>query len=195
MSLFNKVDLQRKYDSLSRGLFKSASSILLEDAKSFSSYKTYDVFLSHSSLDAKYILAISEEIKELGYSVYVDWIEDPELDRKNVNKHTAAKLKQRMKNSRSLFYATSINSTNSKWMPWELGYFDGIKTKVAILPVYDTTKFFADYEGQEYLGLYPFVGKSKIQNSDKDALWIHNDQDTYVNFHYWLNEGKEPYKH
>ncbi|WKZ71126.1 MAG: hypothetical protein QY331_07660 [Melioribacteraceae bacterium] len=195
MSLFNKVDLQKKYDSISRGLYKSASTILLEDSRSFSEYKTYDVFLSHSSLDASYILAISEEIKDLGFTVYVDWIEDPALDRKNVNKHTAAKLRERMKNSKSLFYATSVNSSDSKWMPWELGYFDGIKSKVAILPVYDSPKYLANYKGQEYLGLYPFVAKGKIQNKNEEALWIHYDENTYVNFYFWLNQGKQPYKH
>lgn len=44
-------------------------------------------------------------------------------------------------------------------MPWELGYFDGIKNKVAILPVEDNP--ICDfYFGQEYLGLYNHASKS-----------------------------------
>lgn len=195
MGLFNKVDLQKKYDSISRGLTKSASTILLEDSKSYSADKTYDVFLSHSSLDAKYIIAISEEIKELDYSIYIDWIDDPELDRKNVNRKTALKLNERMKNCKSLFYAISIHSADSKWMPWELGYFDGIKSKVAIIPVYDNPKYLSDFVGQEYLSLYSFVAKDKVQNQNIEELWIHYDESTYINFYHWINEGKEPYKH
>lgn len=40
-------------------------------------------------------------------------------------------------------------------MPWELGYFDGLKTGfIGVLPVVDAGGTFS---GQEYLGLYPLV--------------------------------------
>ena len=63
-----------------------------------------------------------------------------------------------MKSSASLMYIATENSSNSKWMPWELGYFDGLKSdKVAILPLQDSEN--QRFEGQEYLGLYPLVTK------------------------------------
>jgi hypothetical protein len=41
-------------------------------------------------------------------------------------------------------------------MPWELGYFDGFRPgHVAILPLVKATG--AGFNGQEYLGLYPYV--------------------------------------
>jgi hypothetical protein len=43
-------------------------------------------------------------------------------------------------------------------MPWELGYFDGIKTGyVWILPL--VAQDDSEFKGQEYLGLYPPVEK------------------------------------
>ena len=43
-------------------------------------------------------------------------------------------------------------------MPWELGYFDGFKPhQVWILPLVSASD--SEFEGQEYLGLYPTVDK------------------------------------
>lgn len=49
-------------------------------------------------------------------------------------------------------------------MPWELGYFDGFKSAVAILPITATEQ--ASYSGQEYLGLYPYIDSRAI------TLWV-----------------------
>lgn len=34
-----------------------------------------------------------------------------------------------MRQCKSLFFVTTTNATNSKWMPWECGYFDGLDSK------------------------------------------------------------------
>jgi hypothetical protein len=69
---------------------------------------------------------------------------------------TAAVLRQRMKACSSLVYAHSSNSTNSAWMPWELGYFDGFRPhQVWILPL--VSNYDSEFKEQEYLGLYPSV--------------------------------------
>ena len=62
-----------------------------------------------------------------GYAVYVDWIEDEELDRSEVMPKMAQLLKKRMNSSQGLAYVASSNTAQSKWCPWELGYFDGKK--------------------------------------------------------------------
>jgi hypothetical protein len=60
-----------------------------------------------------------------------------------------------MDHSHFLLFATSSASPQSKWMPWELGYFDGssASNKVGILPLVRTNG--ANFGGQEYLSLYP----------------------------------------
>ena len=116
--------------------------------------KEFDIFLSHSYLDAQVILGVKLLLERTGLSVYVDWIEDRQLVRNKVTSETADVLRRRMRNCNSLIYATSENSEQSKWMPWELGFFDGHRPgRTAIMPL---VKSAGDgFEGQEYLGLYP----------------------------------------
>lgn len=116
----------------------------------------FDVFLSHSILDAAIILGVKTLLEAEGLRVYVDWIEDDRLNRSRVTSATAAVLRERMRHSRSLIYATSSTASQSKWMPWELGFFDGFRPgHVAILPLVAAST--SDFTGQEYLGLYPYV--------------------------------------
>lgn len=162
---------------------RSAGDILKEATASFSEAKSYDVFLSHSIKDGELILGIKAILEDLHYTVYVDWIDDPELDRTKVSPATANQLRRRMMSSRSLLYVTTENAENSRWMPWECGYFDGLKEKVAIVPVKTTS--IGSYAGQEYLGLYPYCVKEKSTNQ-VDTLWIHKDAKTYTSYDHWV---------
>lgn len=49
------------------------------------------------------------------------------------------------------------NSKNSKWVPWELGFADGIKIlgDIAILPILRSA--YGDFSGVEYMGIYPKI--------------------------------------
>ncbi|WP_394870644.1 hypothetical protein [Clostridium butyricum] len=160
MALFSKREvLDRAKAEINKSvIYKSAATILNESVDKFNEYESYDIFLSHSYQDAEIILGIKKYIEDMNYSVYVDWIEDKHLDRNRVDRETAQILKKRMIASKCLFYVTTENSINSKWMPWELGYFDGMKNKVAILPV-ENNPIGDFYFGQEYLGLYDHVSK------------------------------------
>ena len=114
----------------------------------------YDIFLSHSYEDAEVIAGIKVLVEQEGLSVYVDWIEDAQADRSKVTAKTAEMLRQRMRHCRFLLFATSKASPSSKWMPWELGYFDGLRQdRVGILPIVASDG--GSFNGQEYLGLYP----------------------------------------
>src|SRR4051812_19630224 len=93
--------------------------------------KEFDIFLSHSYEDKKFVDKIDQVFNSAGHSVYVDWKIDHELDRSKVTVQTADLLRKRMLQSKCLFFLTSSNSPTSRWMPWELGYFDGLKHKVA----------------------------------------------------------------
>jgi hypothetical protein len=195
MALIRRSELRGGETFIAKsGLFKSAERILLDEAKEYSESKTYDIFLSHSVLDANEIYMLKRMIESMGYSVYVDWMEDPQLDRSKVTPKTAIILRQRMNRCRSLFFATSSNSVDSKWMPWELGYFDGKIGKSAILPVYEYDSSTNVYKGQEYLGLYPYVTKDKPKDQSYETLWIGTDENTYVMFSKWLL-GNQPTSH
>ena len=115
-----------------------------------------------------------------------------QLDRSNVNKDTALILRDRMNCSNGLSYIATSNSTVSKWCPWELGYFDGKKNgRCCILPIMESQSF----NGQEYLGLYPYLDYDKYTGQNKYEFWVNNQGSSeYVKLREWL-DGKEPYKH
>lgn len=149
--------------------YSSFETILNENIRTKISQINFDIFLSHSSQDAELVLGVVSILENLGYSVYVDWINDKQLSRENINKQTAKTLQNRMQQSKSLLYLATSNSSNSKWMPWELGYFDGLKPdRIAILPILDSSN--SNFNGQEYLGIYPVVNKTNYTNGTPDIF-------------------------
>jgi hypothetical protein len=182
MALMNEALLRAAASEVTRRFAKTANK-MLEEATT--TYKTsFDVFLSHSRLDSEIVLGAKVVIEATGRSVYVDWIEDPGLDRGSVSPKTAETLRTRMKQSTSLFYAHSGNSTKSRWMPWELGYFDGFNGNVAVLPIVQSSGQ-GDYKGEEYLGLYPYVDLTGKTDSSPGTIYIHRNVKEYLNFDRW----------
>jgi hypothetical protein len=59
-------------------------------------YEKFDVFLSHSFLDAQLVGGTRNWLRDLGLSVYVYWIEDRQLDRESVTSETATLLRSRL---------------------------------------------------------------------------------------------------
>lgn len=171
-------DAARSYVNKSH---KSLSTILKEGRET--DQKNFDIFLSHSYIDKELVFGAKVLLEEQGKSVYVDWIEDQELDREKIDERTAHRLRVRMRQSDALFYAYSVNSTNSRWMPWELGYFDGLKGKVAVFPIVDEGS--NNFLGQEYLNLYPYV------DITSRTIWLHADSYRYVDYSQWMS-GRDP---
>lgn len=190
MALFLEQDIRARYQRECRVRYFSATEALNESRRVQDSKTKFDIFLSHSSKDQELVLGLSYIFQDLGYSVYVDW-SDSSLDPNNVTPHTADILRKRMSQCSSLVYAFSENASNSKWMPWELGYFDALKHRVAVLPISKTAK--DSFKGSEYVGLYYHIQIAKVEGSNKDAIWVH-DGNKYVNFKYWL-DNKELYQH
>lgn len=196
MALFDARDLRASYNGMTRQLFDSrnfsdtfeyrlaearATTELETISKSFASWKTYDVFLSHSFRDAIVILQLYKQLEGSGLSVYVDWINDPLLDRGNVTPKTANILRERIKASKSLFLAHSSNSLQSHWVQWELGYADGEKQgRVAILPIEDVGTT-ANFHRQEYLGLYPYIDIASSK------LFVNGSSTNYKHLPVWLS--------
>lgn len=169
---------------------------LLESQRLFSSAKTkssFDIFLSHSFLDKDDVEGLFIELTNQGFSVYVDWIVDPHLDRSNVNKATATHIRNRLRASKSLVLAISINATTSKWMPWELGFMDAHTNNCSILPVSQSTVPPKDYKGVEYLSLYPFI--TKVNNrAGEQRLWAVEEADKYMVLNEWVRGSKPQFQ-
>ncbi|MEK2688875.1 toll/interleukin-1 receptor domain-containing protein [Bdellovibrio sp. GT3] len=157
MALYKKSELKAK--ALNKSLTKSmAEDRFVRGLITLNESSNFDVFLSHRYLDADEIAILADELRGEGLSVYIDWQVDKGLDRGKVTIKTAEILRKRMKQSKSLIFITSQNSSDSKWMPWELGFMDARTSRVAILPVVDDNS--TSYQGQEYLGLYPYISKT-----------------------------------
>jgi len=116
---------------------------------------TLDIFLAHSSLDQVQVLGIYHFLKRRGYKVYLDKICDPQLDPALVTRATARVLRYRLSQCKSLIIATSVNTPEAKWVPWELGFSDGWNGKSAIMPILEAAG--AVFQGREYFELCPEV--------------------------------------
>lgn len=151
--------------------------------ESFDFVKEYDIFLSHSFKDARIVKQIYDELTEKGHSVYVDWIEDKQLDREKVDKHSAAILRRRMDYCGCLIYLTSVSAEKSVWMPWELGYMDAKTGRVAVAPILEEDD--EEFAGREYLGIYPYLDLTG------DSFFIQNSATSYIGLPRWLR-GENP---
>lgn len=186
-------------NSLQHGIFESYGSnqqqVIYKNNDIFRKHNQFDIFLSHSSLDREEVINLVGLFNNCGYSVYVDWMYDAQLDRSNVTEETAEALRTRMLQSTGLAYLATGNSANSKWCPWELGYFDGKSqtSRCCILPVlsYKTDH----YTGQEYLGLYPYLVYEQYSNSSDFDFWVcEQGSSKYIVLREWL-KNNDPYAH
>lgn len=197
MALFTEQQIRARFESEkrsrnSRGYRYFSATEALNEGRITDSTQLYDIFLSHSSLDNELIAGLKLILEDMGLKVYVDW-NDKQLDPTNVTPETAAVLRERMKQCKSLLYAFSENASKSKWMPWELGYFDALKnSRVAVLPISKNNKY--SYKGSEFVGLYYFIQFDKISGTNKDAIWVYDGVEKYVIFDSWL-KGYNPFKH
>ncbi|RZJ89585.1 MAG: toll/interleukin-1 receptor domain-containing protein [Chryseobacterium sp.] len=176
--------------NLSRRKTVQFSTQILNESKK--SHSGFDIFVSHSFLDKDEVEGLYIELTSQGYSVYVDWIIDPQLDRNNVTKKTASLIRERLKSSKTLLLAISVNASVSKWMPWELGYVDGNTNRCAILPVSKTSYTPNHYTGVEYLSLYPFIKKVETVGMG-EKLFVIEESLKYIIFDDWFSKGQQPH--
>lgn len=135
--------------------------------------KKYDLFISHSSFDSELLLSLKSVLNHSNVNVYVDWVSDSNaLKRELTNVNTANTIIERLKSSKALLYIHTQASQNSKWTPWELGFFHALKGKICI---YNPDNI----EKAPYLDIYPIVvleeGKLFVETEEGRVLikqWI-----------------------
>jgi hypothetical protein len=155
---------------------------------------TFDVFLSHSSAEPEeLLLGIKMMLEDRGLKVYVDKYSDPHLSPDKVTPETADILRNRMRQSNTLLYVYSRHSKKSRWMPWELGFFDGLKGAVGIIPV--TRDQEETFMGEEYLNLYPHVDEALVSGSAETRLWINKSKKVYASLDRWAKGVEKIRKH
>jgi hypothetical protein len=115
----------------------------------------YDIFLSHAAADATAVDALAAEMETLELKVYVDRLDDTLPDRSKVTRETAERLRTRMRACRMLVLAVTQHSVNSRWIPWELGFFDSAAGEIFVLPLAEAVREAGS--GIEFLDLYTWL--------------------------------------
>lgn len=135
-------------------------------------------FLSHSSKDTGYLVAVINLLENHGARVYIDKKDDalPPY----TNRETANSLRRKVDESDKFVLFATENSKGSRWMPWELGVSDGLKkrSQIAILPGVESIND-KDWAEREYLGLYDRVMWGNIGDS-ADPVWMVWNRETNV---------------
>ena len=152
----------------------------------------YDVFVSYSWNDRSFADKVVQLLELCGYSVYIDY-NDRRLDRNNVTEETAKHIIHEMKKCKGLLYLYSPSSSVSKWCPWEVGVFSGMKSfRCANLPL--TQNNGDEFKKQEYLEIYPYIEYETIAGKTEYEFWVCETNHKYVRLRDWLN-GQKPYLH
>ena len=174
--------------SFSKSIRETDEKVILKEASRTIIGKT--VFLSHSSKDKEYLSAVVSILEKHGGNVYVDSGDNrlPETP----NRKLAEVLRDTIQFCRKFVLFVTINSKDSKWIPWELGLADGEKghNQIALFP---TSNY--SYEqlwlATEYLGLYQRIVWGRIQNATTSNTWIvlNYEKNTAQTLSQWLKEG------
>lgn len=186
MTTFTESQIRQRAQRKTAG-YRQATTVLKEEVASAKTRASFDIFLSHSTSDAEIILGVKGVLEDYGKTVYVDWLDDPQLDRSCVTPANAEVIRERMRQCESLVYVHTTNSGSSKWMPWELGYFDGFSGAVAIFPV---TKSGESFKGQEYLGIYPYIDEAPPEGGSAKEIWINKSSMTSKRWRAWIADPR-----
>ncbi len=125
-----------------------------------------DVFISHKLEDLAKARQLKGRIQQWGFSCYID-ADDETLQHITNPKLLADRIRTRLRTSRCLLFAFTPVSSKSKWMPWELGFFDGrwSQNQIGLYNLDEIEIDFANIENtndnslsfQEYLRIYKLV--------------------------------------
>ncbi len=152
--------------SVSLEMIKTASTFIVESRAA----AEISVFLSHSHADEKRVRGLVNLLSKQGIKLYVDWL-DHSMP-KQTNRETATRIKTQIKNNDVFMVLATVNALASRWVPWEVGVADSIKSQdtILIVPVADKS---GQFEGNEYLQLY-----KRLVISNAGAPSVFNPGDT-----------------
>lgn len=86
--------------------------------------KTYDFFISHSSVDHDTVQKLIIHLNQKGKNIYCDWMNDNDyLKRHLVGNSTLNVITKRLQQSKELIFVISDSSMKSNWCKYELNYF------------------------------------------------------------------------
>lgn len=136
----------------------------IENAKE-QKIKTYDFFISHSSLDSSEVQSLILYENQKGKNVFCDWISDSDYLKRNMLCNATLKvLEKRLEQSKNLLFVDSDNSRQSIWCKYELNYFEDLGK-----PMYIIKK--EDIESGKFI-ICPFVDKWYVDLDYKELALL-----------------------
>ncbi len=131
-------------------------------------------FLSHSTKDEDLVTPAVQVLENHGAKVYTDK-QDPALPPYTSEK-TADILRDRIRQANRFVLLASINSKESRWVPWELGIADGTKNinRIAVFPIGEQRNE-RGWANWEYLGLYERIVFGDLKGYSK-PVWMVIDE-------------------
>ncbi|UPA31754.1 toll/interleukin-1 receptor domain-containing protein [Terrisporobacter glycolicus] len=109
--------------------------------------KSYDFFISHSSVDYLAVQTLIQYLNAKGKNIYCDWINDNDyLKRKLVGRSTLSVIEKRLQQSKAIMFVISDNSLYSNWCKYELNYFNEIGKPIYTIRIDDVLKGNFNYD-------------------------------------------------
>ncbi len=174
-------------DEMSKYINKNFdNSLQLLTESSLQSYLPF-TFVSYSSKDSKYLPYVLKILVNHGANPYIDKGDERLPNPPSIK--TAEVLKNTIKKSKKMVVFVTSNSKDSKWIPWELGLGDGMKTKEHIVIFPSAEKSYeTEWIEQEYLGLYKRIVYGKLQNYDNDVWMVYDSKSNIgIELSRWLS--------
>jgi hypothetical protein len=144
-----------------------------------------DVFISHKVEDLERARSLQRRVQSWQFTCYIDG-DDTELHEVQSPRALADRIRDNLRTCRCLIFAFSTRSKRSRWMPWELGFFDGRwgskqiglfdLDQIASDPQGDTKPYRSEVETlslQEYLDLYSGLTLKTLKPFIEEACSTH----------------------
>lgn len=142
------------------------------------------VFISHKHGENDYEYRFVYLLTTNGFTGYVDWQDDQMLLKTSGIK--ANKIKEKITKAYKFILIATDAAVVSKWCNWELGFGDAHKFEdhIAVLPI---KKDNTDYNGNEYLSIYPTIQLRGNYEYLKDDYCINYLGGREISLREWLN--------
>ena len=124
--------------------------------------KSFDFFISHSSLDYKIVKSVINYLNKSKIHIYCDWFNDTDfLRRKDASEYTKVVLRKRIEQSSKVLFIRTLNTNDennkyySEWIEMEILYAKKINKKIECINLIDDDCEFKIYK---YAKLIPELG-------------------------------------
>lgn len=143
-------------------------------------------FLAHSSRDDDLVAGVILILENHGARVYADH-KDPSIATGGLLR-IADHLRTVIGECRKFVMLATPRSKDSKWIPWELGLADGLRTNdsIALFPSAENSDE-TTWSQQEYLGLYNRIVWGKLQGAAKPVWFVWDHKNTGTRLEQWLD--------